>query len=365
MPSDVRAAVLHCSPGTVQVEQVSVDDPTGREVLVRTVAAGLCHSDLNVISGKVTGSVPCVIGHESSGVVEAVGPAVTSVRPGDHVVTCLSVFCGSCRNCLVGDTWLCEDKAATNRPPGCPTRLSQHGRSVQPFSNIGGLAELMLVHENATVAMRREVPLDRAALLGCGVITGVGAVLNTARLAPGSTAVVFGCGGIGLNAVQGCVLAGASRIIAVDRVPLKLDMARTFGATDVVDASAVDPVAAVLELTSGGVDAAFEAIGLADTVQQCFAMLRRGGTAYVIGVMAEEAAVTLRGLDFLGARSVRGVYMGSNHFKVDLPRYAELYLQGRLLLDELISARLALTDVNEGFDAMVRGEVARSVIMFH
>jgi S-(hydroxymethyl)glutathione dehydrogenase / alcohol dehydrogenase len=364
MPTDVSAALLHRSPGAATIECVTVDDPVGREVLVRTAAAGLCHSELHLIEGRLSKDLPCLLGHEAAGVVEAVGPDVTSVRPGDRVVTCLSVFCGACRNCLIGDTWLCEGKAATNRPPGSRPRVVQGDTAVQQFSNIGAFAPLMLVHENATVAVTPDLPLDRAALLGCGVVTGVGAVLNTARLAPGSTAVVVGCGGIGLNAVQGCVLAGAARIIAVDRVPLKLELARAFGATDVVDATATDPVEAVLELSGGGVDAAFEAIGRAATVQQCFAMLRRGGTAYVIGVMADGEEITLRGLDFLGARAVQGVYMGSNHFKVDLPRYAELYLQGRLKLDELISARLPLSAVNEGFDAMVRGEVARSVIVF-
>jgi S-(hydroxymethyl)glutathione dehydrogenase/alcohol dehydrogenase len=357
----MRAAVLHHAPGLLEVCDLDIDAPRGREVLIRTAAAGLCHSDLHVMEGTLPRALPTVLGHESAGVVEAVGPDVTSVRAGDHVICCLSVFCGQCRNCLAGDTWLCEDKEATARRPGEPPRLSRHGAEVHQFANVSGFAEQMLVHENATVAITKEMPLDRAALVGCGVVTGVGAAINAARVAVGQTVVVIGCGGIGLNAIQGCVLAGAGRIIAVDVHPAKLEQARTFGATDVVDASAVDPVDDVLALT-GGVDVAFEAIGLSETVEAAFAMLRRGGMAYVIGVV--PGRVSLPGLDFLGAKGIRGVYMGSNHFKVDMPRYIDLYLQGRLKLDELVSARITLDDVNDGYGAMKRGEVARSVIVF-
>lgn len=364
MPQIMRAATLFGAPGALKVCDVTIDDPRGREVLVRTAAAGLCHSDYHIMEGKITRPLPSVMGHESAGIVEAVGPDVTSVAVGDHVVCCLSVFCGNCRRCLAGETWLCDDKAATGRRPGEPPRLSVNGQAVHPFSHIGGFAELMLVHENATVVVPKQLPFDRAALLGCGVLTGVGAALNTARVRPGSSTVVVGCGGIGLNAVQGCALAGAARVIAVDTVPLKLEMARHFGATDVVDASQVDPVAAVRELTGGGVDYAFEAIGLTSTVEASFAMLRRGGMAYVIGVLPEGSEIRLDGLDFLASKGIQGVFMGSNHFKLDLPAYVELYLQGRLHLDELISARIALEDINHGYEAMARGEVARSVIVF-
>ncbi|MCC6434808.1 MAG: Zn-dependent alcohol dehydrogenase [Acidimicrobiales bacterium] len=360
----MRAATLLRAPGPLEICDITIDDPRGREVLVRTVAAGLCHSDYHVMEGRIARPLPTVLGHESAGVVEAVGPDVTSVKVGDHVVCCLSVFCGNCRRCLGGETWLCDDKAATARPPGAPPRLSLDGRAVTPFSHVGGFAEYILVHENGTVAVPGSLPFDRAALLGCGVITGVGAALNSAQVKPGSSAVIVGCGGIGLNAVQGCVLAGAARIIAVDRVPAKLELARTFGATHVVDAAGGDAVAAVKELTGGGVDYAFEAIGTAATVEAAFAMLRRGGTAYVIGVLPEGSRIRLDGLDFLASKGIQGVYMGSNHFKLDLPTYVEWYLQGRLRLDELISAHLPLDAINDGYAALARGEVARSVIMF-
>jgi len=364
MPQVMRAAALFSAPGALEVCDVTIDDPRRREVLVRTAAAGLCHSDYHLMQGSITRPLPSVLGHESAGIVEAVGPDVTTVAVGDHVVCCLSVFCGQCRRCLAGDTWLCEDKPGTGRRADEPPRLSIDGQPLHPFSHVGGYAELLLVHENATVRVPRELPFDRAALLGCGVLTGVGAALNTARVRPGDTTVVVGCGGIGLNAVQGCVLAGAARIIAVDVAPNKLALARALGATDVVDATVTDPVAAVRELSAGGVDQAFEAIGRPETVQQCFAMLRRGGTAYVIGVLPETSRIELDGRDFLAAKSIVGVFMGSNHFKLDLPAYAELYLRGRLHLDELISARIGLDDINDGYAAMARGEVARSVIVF-
>ncbi len=364
MSRTMRAAVLLKAPGPLEIHELTIDEPVGREVLVRTAAAGLCHSDYHVMEGRITRPLPAVMGHESAGVVEAVGPDVTSVRVGDHVVCCLSVFCGNCRRCLAGETWLCDDKAATARAPGAPPRLQLDGQPVTAFSHVGGFAEYLLVHENATVAIPRSLPFDRAALLGCGVITGVGAALNAARVRPGSTTAVVGCGGIGLNAVQGCALAGAGRIVAVDRVPAKLELARAFGATHLVDAGRTDPVAAVRELTDGGVDYAFEAIGTAATVEAAFGMLRRGGTAYVIGVLPEGSSVQLSGVDFLASKGLVGVFMGSNHFKLDLPTYIEWYEQGRLHLDELISAHIGLEEVNDGYAALVGGAVTRSVIVF-
>jgi S-(hydroxymethyl)glutathione dehydrogenase/alcohol dehydrogenase len=364
MSRTMRAATLLDAPGALQILELTVDEPRRHEVLIRTVAAGLCHSDYHVMEGRIARPLPTVLGHESAGVVEAIGPDVTSVRVGDHVVCCLSVFCGSCRRCLSGQNWLCDDKAATGRRPDEPPRLSLDGRRVHPFSHVGGFAEYMLVHENATVAVPASLPFDRAALLGCGVITGVGAALNAARVQPGSSAVVVGCGGVGLNVVQGCVLAGAARVVAVDSVAAKLELARAFGATHVVDASAGDPVPPVRDITGGGADYAFEAIGLKSTVEAAFAMLRRGGTAYVIGVLPEGTRIELDGADFLASKGIHGVYMGSNHFKVDLPTYIEWYLQGRLHLDELVSAHLPLEHINEGYAVLARGEVARSVILF-
>jgi S-(hydroxymethyl)glutathione dehydrogenase/alcohol dehydrogenase len=245
------------------------------------------------------------------------------------------------------------------------TRLTlEDGTPINQWYNLSSFAELMLVHENALVKIVDDIPLDRAALIGCGVVTGVGAVIHTAGVRPGETVAVIGCGGIGLNCIQGARLAGAGRIIAVDRVPMKLELAKKFGATDVVDASSVDPVQAVLELTSGGVHYAFEAIGLKATAEAAFGMLRSGGTATVVGLLPFGATIEIPGLSLIAERKLQGSLMGSNRFRVDMPRLVDLYLQGRLELDELISARITLDQVNDGFKAMQGGEVARSVIIF-
>jgi S-(hydroxymethyl)glutathione dehydrogenase/alcohol dehydrogenase len=246
-----------------------------------------------------------------------------------------------------------------------PPRLTfEDGTAINQWYNLSSFAELMLVHENALVKIVDDIPLDRAALIGCGVVTGVGAVIHTAAVRPGETVAVIGCGGIGLNCVQGARLAGAGRIIAVDRVPMKLELAKSFGATDVIDASSVDPVQAVLDMTSGGVHHAFEAIGLKATAEAAFAMLRTGGTATVVGLLPFGEKVEVSGLALIGERKLQGSLMGSNRFRVDMPRLVDLYLQDRLELDKLISARITLDEVNEGFKAMQGGEVARSVIIF-
>lgn len=359
----MRAAVLHEVPGDLHIEEVDVDRPAAREVLVRNVAAGVCHSDLHFMEGKYPWPVPAVLGHESAGIVEAVGAEVGYVAPGDHVVTCVSVFCGECEECLSGRPALCRDPSV-RRGPGAPPRLTQHGETVWQFSELGSFAEELLVHERAVAKVPATVPLDRAALLGCGVVTGVGAVFNTAKVEPGSTVAVVGCGGIGLNCVQGAALAGALRVIAVDRVQAKLALARRFGATDIVDASSVDAVNAVRELSGGGVHYAFEAIGTKPTVEQAYAMVRPGGAATVIGMVPMGTKVEIEAADFLAEKRLQGCLMGSNRFRVDMPRLLELYGQGRLELDALVSARIDLGQVNEAYRALAAGEVARSVIVF-
>lgn len=304
-----------------------------------------------------------MLGHEAAGVVEAVGRDVAGFRPGDHVVACLSVFCGHCPDCLAGRPALCE-APERDRAPGESPRLSLDGQPVSQFARLAAFAERMLVHEHALVKIRPDMPLDRAALIGCAVTTGVGAVLNTARIPAGSTVAVLGCGGVGLNCIQGAALAGAARVIAVDTLAWKLELARSFGATDIVDASEEDTVEAVKELTGGGVEYSFEAIGLKQTGEQAFAMLRRGGTATVIGLIPEGQKLELLGTDFLDEKRIQGSSMGSNRFPIDIPRYVDFYLSGKLKLDELISARIGLDDVNAGYEALKRGEVARSVIVF-
>src|SRR5215470_10077291 len=359
----MKAAVMRAIGEPLRIEDIQVDGPGLREVLVRTTATGVCHSDLHVLEGSLPTALPTVLGHEPAGVVEAVGAEVRHVAPGDHVIGCLSAFCGACEYCLAGRPNLCEGEA-TMRRAGEPPRLSKDGEPIVQFVHLSAFAERMLVHENALVRIRRDVPLDRVALIGCGVTTGLGAALNTARVRAGRTAAVIGCGGVGLSVVQGCRIAGAGRIIAVDTAAWKLDLARQLGATDTVDASAGNPVARVLELTAGGVDYAFEAIGLPATVRQAVRMTRKGGTTVMVGVVPAGINVELPGADIvLREKSILGCMMGSNRFRLDMPRYVDLYLSGRLKLDEMISARLPLERVNDAFAAMREGTVARSVVV--
>ncbi|MFP5462126.1 MAG: Zn-dependent alcohol dehydrogenase [Gammaproteobacteria bacterium] len=360
----MKAAVLHAPNQPLTIEDVQIDKPGPREVLIRTAVAGLCHSDLHFIEGKYPWPVPAVLGHESAGVVEAVGSDVTYVKPGDHVITCLSVFCGHCEHCLTGHMSICQTPEV-KQPPGQAKRLHWKGQNLNQFLNLSSFAEQMLVHEHALVKVREDMPMDLAALIGCGVITGYGAVVHTAKVSPGETVAVIGCGGIGLSAVNGAAIAGAGRIIAVDRDPVKLEMARAFGATDVVDASAGDPAAQVLELTSGGVHYAFECVGLKQTVEQSFGMLRPGGTATIIGMVPFGTKVELHGADFLRERRIQGSAMGSNRFRVDMPRLVDFYLQGKLHLDRMISGRMPLERINEGFEEMKKGGIARNVIVFN
>src|SRR5712692_2936951 len=361
----MKAAVLHAPNTPLEIEDVSLVKPGPREVLIKTSVAGLCHSDLHFLDGKYPYLFPVVMGHESSGVVEAVGDQVTYVQPGDHVVTCLSVFCGECAYCTSGRPQLCQAHAGLRAQDATP-RLTRDGAPVFQFANLGSFAEQMLIHEHGLVKIDPEFPLDRAALLGCGVMTGVGAAMRTARVEPGSTVAVIGCGGVGLSAIQGAAIAGALRVIAVDMIPAKLELAKKVGATDTVDASKGDPVAAVKELGDGlGVDYSFEAIGLKVTAEQAFAMLRPGGTATIIGMIPFGTTIELNGFEFLSEKKIQGSTMGSNQFRTDVPRYIEMYKQGRLKLDELMSNRITLDDVNEGFEALARGEVTRNVIMFN
>ena len=361
----MRAAVLETQPGELIVQEIRLDKPRAGEVLVRVGAAGLCHSDLHFMENKWPAPCPAVLGHEAAGVVEMVGDGVSYVQPGDHVILCLSAYCGGCDYCLTGRLHLCSNRTALERDKDAPPRITRpDGSTLNQFFRLSSFAEQVLVHEHAMVKIDKDMPLDRAALIGCGVTTGLGAVFRTARVEVGSTVAVIGCGGIGLNAVQGARIAGAGRIIAIDMQPAKLEMAQDFGATDVIDASKVDAVAAVKELTKGGVEYSFEAIGLKSAAQQAFNMLCPGGQATVIGMIPMGENVEIHGPDLLSEKKLTGSNMGSNRFRVDMPRYVDLYLQGRLKLDELVSARISLDQINEGFATMKTGAVARSVIMF-
>src|SRR6266705_5745221 len=363
---EIKAAVFRKVHEALTVESVEVDKPWGREVLVRTAATGVCHSDLHVVDGvgRFPLDRPIVLGHEGAGIVEAVGADVTSVRVGDHVVACLSGFCGLCPQCLSGHPNLCTGGIVA-RPETAAPRLSQQGPPLRQFIAISSYAEKMLLHENSVVKIDPEIPLDRAALVGCGVLTGVGAALRSSGLEAGQTVAVFGCGGVGLSIVQGARIGGARQIIGVDVFDGKLEMARRVGATHVVNSGKDDPVKAVRALTGGaGVDHAFEAVGNATLVRQAIESLAIRGTATIVGVLPPDAMIEFPWMAIRPECKVQTSRMGSNRFRVDIPRYLEFYRQGRLLLDEMVTRRGRLDDINEAFRAMKAGEVARTVLTF-
>jgi S-(hydroxymethyl)glutathione dehydrogenase / alcohol dehydrogenase len=363
---DMRAAVFRKVHDPLTIERVEIDKPWGREVLVRTVATGVCHSDLHVVDGlgRFALDRPIVLGHEGAGIVEAVGAEVTSLRPGDHVVACLSGFCGNCAQCLSGHPNLCTGGIVTRPEQGAP-RLSQQGRQFRQFLGVSSYAERMLLHENSVVKIDPELPLDRAALVGCGVLTGVGAALRSAGLEPGQTVAVFGCGGVGLSIIQGARIGGARQIIGVDVFPSKLEMARRVGATHVVDGSQDDAVKAIRALTGGaGVDHAFEAVGVAALVRQAIESLAIRGTATIVGVLPPDAKIEFPWMAIRPECKVQTSRMGSNRFRTDIPLYLDFYRQGRLLLDEMVTRRGRLDDINDAFRAMKAGEVARTVLTF-
>ena len=362
-----RAAVFH-GEGPLTVEEIEVDDPADNEVLVRTAACGVCHSDLHYFQGSIAGPrPPTVPGHEPAGVVEAVGRDVRSVAVGDHVVACVSQFCGSCKQCLLGRPHLCIDVAFPMRAKDAPPRLSMGGRPLSQFGGLSGFSEMMLVHERGVVKIPDDIPLDRASLVGCGVTTGVGAALNTAEVTPGSSVVVFGCGGVGTSVIQGARLAGARQIIAVDLLEPKLEKARHFGATDVVHPEGLsqkEVVKEIKKLSAGGVDFAFDAVGLPDLAAACLYALGPRGLAVIVGAIPRGQTLTLEPGHFYVEKRITGSIMGSNRFHIDAPHYLELYRQGKLDLDNMIDARRPLDEINDAMDALEAGSVTRSVISF-
>jgi S-(hydroxymethyl)glutathione dehydrogenase/alcohol dehydrogenase len=360
----MKAAVMRANNEPLEIEDIQIGDPGPGEVLLKTSASGICHSDLTVLEGGLPVPPPCVLGHEPAGIVEAVGPGVPGFAPGDHVIGCLSSFCGVCKFCTHGRPYLCPSQFL-GRPDGSPRLTQKGGEPMGQFANLSSFAEKMLCPERSLVKIRDDMPLDRASLIGCGVTTGLGAALNTVDIPAGASVVIIGCGGVGLAALQGARIVGAGKIIAVDAQPWKFDIARKLGANECVDATDDDPIAAVQELTSGGADFVFECIGLVPTVQQAVAMTGRGGTTVLVGVVPVTLTAAFSPADMvLQEKKITGSFMGSNRFRFDMPKYVEFYLDGRLHLDEMISSRIPLEEVNEGLDRMRKGEAARQVIVF-
>ena len=358
----MRAALLREVGGASEIVDVELAAPGPHQVRVRLAASGVCHSDLSIRDGTIPFPLPAVLGHEGAGVVVEVGADVTRVGPGDHVVLSWIPPCRTCHWCLRGQPVLCRQGLtdALSSPYG-----TVGGERVIPGFGTATFAEETVVLERAVVRIDPDIPLDVAALVGCAVTTGVGAVVNAARVAPGETVAVVGCGGVGLSAVQGARLAGAVQVVAVDVVPAKLELARTLGATDVVDASAVDPVQAVLALTGGlGVDHGLEVVGRSTTIKQAFAMTRRGGTTTLVGAGSADDQVVFSAMElFVDAKTIVGCVYGAADPDRDFPRLLDLYRAGRLDLDRLVSRRIGLDEIDDAFVAMAAGEVARSVVV--
>lgn len=347
-----------------EVHDITIAQPMGKEVLIDVRASGLCHSDLHLVETEFGISMPAVFGHEAAGVVTAVGPDVTTMEQGDHVVACLVHFCGLCLECLSGRTYACLNPDTVLRPPGIEPRLSCDGEPLTQAYGIGGFAEQMLVHENQLAVVNKQIPFAQASILGCGTVTGAGAAIHSAGVRVGDTVAVIGTGGVGLNVISGAQLAGALRIIAIDIEDSKLAVAERFGATDTINSRNVDAVDAVRDLTGRGVHHAFEVVGSQTTQQQAVAMVRPDGGAYFVGLAQPGTAIELpTSLEMLRAHSaVVGVHMGSTNLKRDIPMYADLYIQGRLNLDDLISQEINLSEINHAYEQLKRGEVIRSVI---
>jgi S-(hydroxymethyl)glutathione dehydrogenase/alcohol dehydrogenase len=359
----MKAAILHAPRTPLTIEEVQLDAIRADEVRIRVVASGLCHSDYHLMTGDLPHAMPIVLGHEASGIVLAVGENVRNLKPGDAVVTCISAYCGECAECQHGHGHICADKPVRAATVG-EARITRAGQPVLQFCQLGAFAEEMLVHAHCVTKLPEGMPMDVAALLGCAVITGIGAVLHRAKVQPGETVAVIGCGGVGLNVVQGAKLAGASRIIAVDLNPAKLELAKLFGATDCI-LGGETAVAEVREMTSGGVDYAFEVIGLPSTMRQAFLMLRKRGAAVLIGIPRFDAELNVPAISMIvNETRIISSIMGSSPHQIVIPQYAQLYLNGKLTLDPLISRKISLQDVNKGYEELAAGSVARSVITF-
>jgi len=359
----VTAAVLREVGKPLQLEQVVIDDPTATEVLVRVERVGLCHSDLHYVHGSLSIDLPTVLGHEVAGIVEAVGDAVTRVRPGDRVVATVTPACGMCARCLAGRPTQCQRVDVVRaRPRAKHTALD--GGPMGALGGVGAFAEAILVGESSLAVVDRDLPPEVASLLGCCITTGVGAVVHGAGIGPNDTVVVIGCGGVGISAVQGARIAGARRVIAIDAVAGKLDAAKRLGASDgIVAGSPEETVAAVHELVPGGVDHAIEAVGRTATAELAFACLAPTGTATILGLMPEGSSLALPADALVyGDRTIRGAYMGANRFLSDVDMFTDHYRAGRLDLDAMVTQVVPFAEINDGLSAMADPDTVRVVV---
>jgi S-(hydroxymethyl)glutathione dehydrogenase/alcohol dehydrogenase len=364
----IKAAVLWEPRTRVEILDVELAPPKAREVLVRIAACGVCASDLHVVDGELPEPLPIVLGHEASGVVAATGAGVERLREGDHVVLALAPSCGECTSCRHGRPTFCElfgQCASDGVLADGTSRLSVDGTTLHHFNSVSSFAEYAVVPESAAVPVRHDVPLDAAALVGCAVLTGFGAVANTAGVEEGATVAVWGCGGVGLNVVQASRLAGAGRIVAVDTRAEKLELARRLGATDVVRAGGgPDASLAVHELVPGGVDYAFEAIGREEAINEAWAAVRPGGTVVVLGLMPKGSRLTIDPWGFINEKTLKGCFLGSAQLERDVPRLVDLVHGGELELEGLVSRRLRLEELPQAFARLRAGDVVRQLVVF-
>jgi S-(hydroxymethyl)glutathione dehydrogenase/alcohol dehydrogenase len=368
MARSAKAVVCRELNKPVVVEEVQVDPPRRGEVTVKLGACGVCHSDLSATNGTIALPPPLILGHEAAGEVVEAGEGVTALAVGDHVVSSFIYMCGKCRFCSAGRPVLCIDqgKALTTLPDGSVRTRDAKGQPIGIFSGCGVMAEYATVSVDNLVKIDPKIPFDRAALVGCAVTTGVGAVFNTAKVAPGSTVAVFGCGGVGLNVVQGARIAGAERILAIDSNEAKLAMARKFGATDVIlGKPGEDASKGIRKLTGGGVDYAFECVGSGELAAVAYRSIRRGGLAVVVGVAKPSESTSVRTMTLpFEEKTLTGSYFGSCVPRVDFPRMLNLYTGGKLMLDELITRRYRIDEAPQAFADLESGRNARGVIVF-
>ena len=368
MGQTIKAPLLYRQREPMGVEDIEVEDPQEGEVKVKMTASGVCHSCLHAADGSWTrfdDAMPMVLGDEGSGVVEEVGAGVHSVEPGDHVVLSWSPSCGLCRHCVVGKPALCLNRATVGRILGGHTRFRWQGKPAYHFGATGTYAPVTVIHHSQAIKIDDDVPLETAALIGCSVTTGVGAVLNTAQVPAGAPIAVWGAGGIGLNVIQGGVVCGAWPIIAVDIDSRKLGLAEEFGATHVVDASKEDPVEAVTRITDGGADYTFVAVGHMPAAEQAWNALAKGGLCVVIGLGPTGGKVAVDNFDLITKeRRLAGSFYGTAQPRNDFPRFVNLYKAGKLKLDELVTKRYSIYEANEAFEDLKAGQLARGLIVF-
>jgi S-(hydroxymethyl)glutathione dehydrogenase/alcohol dehydrogenase len=363
----MKAAVLYEPNTPLKIEKVTLDEPQANEVLVRIVATGVCHSDLHFMKGEMPVPVPVVPGHEGAGIVEKVGSGVTTLQPGDHVVMMVAFSCGKCRYCIDGKPTMCVENLPIQSMatlPGGGIRLHKGKQALNHMFGLASYAEHAVVHERSCVKVREDAPLDVLCLLGCGTSTGIGAAINSTGIKPGESIAIFGCGGVGLSAVMGAKLAGAGKIIAVDTLDKKLKMAQKLGADHLIDASVDDPMIKVMELTGGGADYALECIGNVNVMTQAFASIRFGGKFIVVGMAPLGTVFSIATYEFLLGKTISGTVQGDINPQIDIPRYIDLYMNGKLPIDKLISKTYGLEQINEAFEALEKGQVIRSVIKF-